>query len=727
MAMMDGTQMKGLAQYASETLEKQATKPAGIVSTRSKAPSRKRPPTEEIPVVAEVIGYRPDNAAITKTPDGSKQVTYEGSEGSSREAKGYNKDVSNGARQLNRTQMTIKGKDGRIYRQTLPNTDKDLGVALGDVFSSRLTAYALIRDAMESKGYHITIDPKGSALSSGHTIYKESKPTPIPGVNFPEAYTYLKPISANQLAAFSGVLQDSINQQLDTVEKLIEMEAGYSILDPHTGKTITNQRQKWDIALEMGNRSSTTDDPADLSGKNKKKAYQQIMSVWGGFELFNKIGMQCGTTLASERQPHQRPINVDGSDVAGTRFIPQVGWFDERLQAIDNEQLLSLLPEAEREVMMLFLGRVLMGREGTPFTNGGQQDLKWRSIVCFEGPQAGMGRTTLLDYLSRGLGLCGYSAEAIGDLTGRFGHGRTATADFGFIDDLDPAGTIRTLSSALLKTVASGGTLSVEEKGLMSYTVTAMGAYMICTNQLNLAALAELDSGNLSRLMPMRNACSNDRRAKEYFERYGVEINTDLTYEHLSEMYNVPIETLVLLLLARSAEKFKEVAQKGQRFMVQTLENLKKRFIINTDMDYIDEMFRHYANLTAIQSDNGAAPTIFNIHGYLSSLVKLSGTESIPGCSDSPDLILEYARSALGSKKRGSATVIKEFMSVLSSDYGLGYISDHGKLLQLYRQKVEQFDTSEVKSALQSIWKPEEDRTATDRHWLAVRDKLKVT
>jgi hypothetical protein len=114
---------------------------------------------------------------------------------------------------------------------------------LGDVFSSRLTAYALIRDAMESKGYHIAIDPRGSSLSSGHTIYKESKPQQIPGITFPQDYTYLKPISPGQLAAFSGVLQDTINQQLETVDALIEREVGYTVLDPHTWKTITNQRQ----------------------------------------------------------------------------------------------------------------------------------------------------------------------------------------------------------------------------------------------------------------------------------------------------------------------------------------------------------------------------------------------------------------------------------------------------------------------------------------------------
>jgi hypothetical protein len=65
-------------------------------------------------------------------------------------------------------------------------------------------------------------------------------------------------------------------------------------------------------------------------------------------------------------------------------------------------------------------------------------------------------------------------------------------------------------------------------------------------------------------------------------------------------------------------------------------------------------------------------------------------------------------------------------MSVLSSDFGLGYISDHGKLLQLYRQKVEQFDTSEVKQALKSIWDAA-TQTDTDKHWLSIRDKLKVT
>jgi hypothetical protein len=268
--------------------------------------------------------------------------------------------------------------------------------------------------------------------------------------------------------------------------------------------------------------------------------------------------------------------------------------------------------------------------------------------------------------------------------------------------------------------------LKVEEKGLKSYEVTAMGVYMLCTNQLNLAELATLDSGNLSRLMPMRNACSNDRRAKEYLARYGVEINTDLTYEFLSNKYGVPIETLVMLLLARSAEKFKAIMEQGQRHLVTTLESLKKRFIINTDMDYIDEMFQHYARLAATVSDDGAAPKVFNIHQYLSALIKLNGSEAIPGCSDTPDLILEYARSSLGSKKRGSATVIKEFMSVLSSCFGLGYISDHGKLLQLYRQKVEQFDTSDIAQAIRrGVWE-KDALTDDDRKLLALRDRLKM-
>jgi hypothetical protein len=727
--MMSKEQQLKMANQATEVLAK-VNDPEYVPPTRSKAKTTKRIPQTEIPEMVEIIGSKPASVAVTTHDDGSKKVTSIGTGESTKEKKPFWKEVlNNGAQVVNMTQLTLRGKDGRLYKKTLPNTDRDLQKSLGDVFSSKLSAYSLVRDALEVKGYHVAIDPKGSAISSGHIIFKESKPDPLPGINYPSDYTYLKPIGVQQLPEFSGVLQDTVNQQLETVVELIEAIPGHSIENPHSGLTIYNERQKWDTQLELSNRGGSKDEEGTTveedKNKFKKKAFNQIMQVWSGFELFNKTAMQCGVTLAYERQPYQRPINVDGSEVAGSRFVPQVSWFDEKLQAIDNEQLLSLLPEAEREVMMIFLGRVMLGRQGTPFTNGGVQDLKWRSLVCFEGPQAGMGRTTLLDYLSQGMKICGYNAEAIDDLTGRFGHGRTATADFGFIDDLDPQGTIRTLSSALLKTVASGGTLKVEEKGQMSYQVTAMGAYMLCTNQLNLAALAELDSGNLSRLMPMRNACSNDRRAKEYKAKYGVEINTDLTYEKLAADYQVPIETLVLLLLARSAEKFKALMEKGQRELVATLENLKKQFIINTDMNYIDEMFKHYANLQAIQSDNGSAPSIFDIHKYLTALVKLNGTESIPGCSDSPDLILEYARSSLGSKKRGSATVIKEFMSVLSSDFGLGYISDHGKLLQLYRQKVEQFDTSEVKQALKSIWDTA-TQTETDKHWLSIRDKLKV-
>ena len=163
----------------------------------------------------------------------------------------------------------------------------------------------------------------------------------------------------------------------------------------------------------------------------------------------------------------------------------------------------------------------MLGREGTPLTNGNVQPLKWRGVSLFEGRLGGMGRSTLLEYLDKGFKKLGYHCGSMQDLTGKFGHGRGATTDFGYQDDLSPEGTIIALSSPILKSMSSGGTFTAEEKGQQSRQVTAMGTYLLCTNRFDLTKLHQLDPGNLSRLMPMRNACPGDTRSKEFREKYG--------------------------------------------------------------------------------------------------------------------------------------------------------------------------------------------------------------
>jgi hypothetical protein len=448
------------------------------------------------------------------------------------------------------------------------------------------------------------------------------------------------------------------------------------------------------------------------------------MRVWSQFETFNKTALQCGTALAGDKPHYKNPINVDGGPEASTRFVPQVSWFDERLLGIDNEQLLSLLPSKEREAMMLFLGRAMLGREGTPHTNGNIQNLKFRSVMVMVGNQAGMGRTTLLEYLSEAMKLCGYRAQPLENLTGRFGHGKTATNDVGFIDDMTPIETIHALSSSLLKTVSSGGTLMVENKGQPAYSVTSQGVYMLCTNQLDLPKLTQLDSGNLSRLMPLRNACSNDDWAKEYRSKYGYELNTDQTYEALAEEYQVPIQTLVCLLLARSAEMFGKFMDLGQRAFISKLMELKGQFQINTDMDYMDLLFQNFAYVASLDVKRPNVPGRFDIDIYLKRLIKLGGID-IPGCSDSKDLILDYARAAYGVRKKGVAAMAKEFMSVLTSEHGLGYISDYATLMQMYKQRIPQMSVQpitnmQVSVIMGNVLSPEE------KYWSDLEDQIKA-
>jgi hypothetical protein len=459
-------------------------------------------------------------------------------------------------------------------------------------------------------------------------------------------------------------------------------------------------RNNIDEDLEYPKSKKTEGDDGELA--KRKKAYNKFMKVWGGFELGNVIAHRCAIALQDEQTSYSEAINSTGNNVPAIKWIPQLDWFDPKLSEISNEQLLSLIPSAELDVMMLFLGRVLNGRQGTPHTHGISQKLKWRSVVLFEGPEAGMGRTTLLEYLSDGLSGLGYNSNPINDLGGRFGHGRSANLDFGFVDDLSPSGTIQSLGSNVLKTISSGGTLSVEEKGEKSYSTTAIGAYMLCTNYLDLTKLTQLDSGNISRLMPMRNSSSNDQRAKLYLAKYGYRLNTDITYENLSEKYGVGIQTLILLLLARSSTIYHQYMGGKQSELVDRLIELKSQFLIDTSFNHLNKMFDHYAKLECLKT--GSKPHLFRITNYLDSIIKLNGLELIDGCSDSGRAIFEYAKEVgFGGKKRSSKVQLSEFLDYLSSDNGLGYPSNSDIVCSKYRLYVDQIDTKFEEETLIAI------------------------
>lgn len=595
---------------------------------------------------------------------------------------------------------------------------------LGHLIDSPLLVYQVVQARLQQEGFRVEYDPYGGGLYSNHRVFRVGEPSGLPGVNYPKGFKVLLPITPSELSPFLTALKKVIKGLLETACDF-KSKATDTTSKPsqklESGETLEMDEAPEDF--EFGHGSGSKGSPED---KYRMYLHAQIKMVWRNFELFNPLASQCGVIMANEKQAFHSPISVDGTGVAN-RYIPQVSWFDPKLSEIDNEQLLGIIPGPEREAFMLQLGRSLYGRQGTPFTNGRHQGLKWRALTLFEGREAGMGRSTLLDLLTTGFKSIGYHCGPMQDLTGKFGHGRGATTDFGFQDDLSPEKTITSLCSDILKSMSSGGTFTAEEKGQQSRQVTAMGTYLLCTNRFDLTKLHQLDPGNLSRLMPMRNVSSTDARAKEYRKKYGYNINTDQTYEALAKQYGVPQETLVLLLLARSAEMFREYVDSGdQAGLIQHLQDLKSQFLIQTNLTYVDDLMGHYIQLYAC-GNSGKAPEVFSVRNLIEVLkVGAEHGLQIPSLSDSPKMVLEYVTQAWGGGKKGQPALALSFFSCLNSDSGMSYPTNTADLSQRFHQIRESVDTSHIRSALLKEFNGD-SLDSDDVRWVSLKTPIQRT
>lgn len=582
---------------------------------------------------------------------------------------------------------------------------------LGNLINSPLLVYQVVQARLGLAGFRVEYDPYGGGLYSNHRVFQIGTPKGLPGVNYPKGFKVLVPLAPSDIGPFLSALKKVCTELLETAVDFKQRMGTQGISDGDVCMNTPTEDH------EFGYTEKSKGDPDE---KYRHYLHAQIKLVWRNFELFNPLASQCGVIMANEKQAFHSPISVDGLGIAN-RYIPQLEWFDTRLGAVDNEQLLGIIPGPEREAFMLQLGRTLYGRQGTPFTNGRQQTLKWRALSLFEGREAGMGRSSLLDLLATGFKSLGYHSGSMQDLTGKFGHGRGATTDFGYQDDLSPEKTITSLCSDILKSMSSGGTFTAEEKGQQSRQVTSMGTYLLCTNRFDLTKLHQLDPGNLSRLMPMRNVSSTDSRAKEYLEKYGYRINTDQTYEALAKSYGVPQETLVLLLLARAAEMFRwYVDRNDQAGLIDRLDTLKAEFLIQTNLTYVDDLLSHYITLYAC-GNSGKPPENFSVRDMVGVLrVGAEAGIQVPSLMDKPNMIKEYVQAAWGNGKKGQPALALAFMSCLNSTSGMSYPTHTSDLSQRFHQVRESVDLSHIKAALFREFQGEV-ALPEDTQWLALK------
>lgn len=263
-------------------------------------------------------------------------------------------------------------------------------------------------------------------------------------------------------------------------------------------------------------------------------------------------------------------------------FIPEANWFSEDIRALKPSDIITLMPEAELLMFMLFLGRTACGRANS-MPIGWDEILshQFRKMAILYGKDPRTGKSTTCGAIIRALKLLGYHIANFRGLGQRFNMGPIYTSDLAFKDDATQASAEALLEREATKMLISGASMMAEDKGKDAFNITPTCTVLFITNALDQNVLFRKDAGIVDRLAILYTYSSAElsRLDVEVCIRGEVQRSPNpRPYEHLnwlSAQLDTSPEVLMMWVLRQSAEYFLEQLRANQ--LERTISELTDR------------------------------------------------------------------------------------------------------------------------------------------------------
>lgn len=476
-----------------------------------------------------------------------------------------------------------------------------------DDYISNSEVWSSIVAAMDTKGY--SIRPELGGLFGGHNVYVQARNFDIDGVTPPASFHYRRRIGLDDMPRLRRTFLDTITA--------LKAEAS----------------SKYEVKVIGDLTTSFLDKPGDV----RTPLFQQsfITNAFQAAEDTTRIGTLSGKPGCF-------------------KVVPQIEWFPTSVQNFNARNLLTLLPDAEADQFMLLLGRAAVGASRTKTAEGVIEHTS-RSYALIVGNEAGLGKSTLMNYILSAMTKLGYNVTNIPINETKFGWGPVAQADISYIDDLTSADQKRLISDPRVKSIASNNVLKVEEKGMPAQDIRATTVMFGCTNMHDTSHYIGMDSGSISRVNFLDSYSSNDLarvwgtdrnyRTKNFWEETAVELG-------------VSVECLAAYLVARSAQYFLSVIgyQVNENKWLEKVNESELEAVTkaNREAFRIDTNLRHVEELATVAA-HAVALTI----AFAKPKERANMLAAVEGLAISADFLLPVVRLF--------ATAPKKFEGVLAN------------------------------------------------------------
>lgn len=376
---------------------------------------------------------------------------------------------------------------------------------------------------LRDRGYYFRVNLE-SKPTSFHSLYEEHCPKDDPNtpksIIFPEWFTFLVPAGELRLEACQELLLDE-----DIFSDFSEEEVAFA---------------RPLVIYKSGRATDITD---HILGVEHLRGMRHKKMCGGKYEL----GIaHSPNTLKGHKKA-----------VAETyAYTPERDWFDEKIRHLTFEDVIRIFPEHEAKMMKLIIGRACVGRTGSihpgtnePFFHG----FRKAGVVVGE---PGVGKTLTLNGILDAMRYVGYEVSNMGDFGSRFNQGNVITSHLSYNDDLTEETLERMLSAHSFKSVVTGGTEKVENKGVDAIEVVSNTVILANANTFRSEMVYSLDPGAVSRLAPISTFRLYE--LEERSEAEGHDLHPGSHIDYLCKQYDTDRLSLYLLVLRDCVDFFLE-------------------------------------------------------------------------------------------------------------------------------------------------------------------------
>lgn len=384
---------------------------------------------------------------------------------------------------------------------------------------------------------------------------------------------YSQGLTLLSTAGYTLELQEGGDHCNFTILKPLEPPDIKGIECPHTFKPLQEIYAEEDLQ-----RIDDLFKPSSCSQKLRDFWTPLFRPKTGDSELFAFTVRKLKMIKSREKRTFEEPVRFRHSfDPAGRIngkscnnpkvWVPDREWFHPALQQVKLEDVFSIFPEAEIQILKLLLGRIGVGRSGH-IPEGWSKDevVKHtaRMAAVIVGKDPGLGKSTLFNGMISAFSKCGFTTQTFRSTEEKFGMKPVALSDIAYKDDTSLATLKKFLSSEETKTIITNGRFQVEDKFMQAEQVNPKTVFLVNANDWNNKFAYDLDPGIRDRIKLVSTLREVEvEKKKDWISGTVSEGSPDLRprshLPYLAKKLDVSEDALYLWCLRLSTDYFWEV------------------------------------------------------------------------------------------------------------------------------------------------------------------------